>query len=437
MPESMRRLLIVSPHFPPSNTADSQRVRMLLPFFSENGWEATVLAVKPEQVAAPLDPWLEEGLPVDIEISRVNALSLKWQRVPGLGSLDLRAIPAMKRNGDALLVSKSFDLAYFSTTVFGVHVLGPYWKKKFGLPFVMDYQDPWVSDYYSKHPEIVPPGGRLKFAITQWLARKYEPRVLKECAGITSVSPDYPKNLKIRYSQIAELKSQVLPFPASIRDLDRIDEQTGDAFNQTKCGECINWVYVGRGGKDMQTAVSSLFKAVSDWRKGQSKEAGNLRIHFVGTSYAPAGQGEQTIMPLAEKYGLVDIVTEVTDRIPYSEMLRYLKNADALIVPGSDDPAYTASKIYPYLMARKPLLAVFHENSSVVNLIKSVGGGKVVTFSSGVSLEELAKKIRYEWLESYAYKKAVPLDSDGFKPFTNQVSTNQLCKFFNRVLAKE
>ena len=149
----MRRVLIVSPHFPPVNTADMQRVRMLLPFLKLNGWLAEVLTVSPEQIASPRDPWLLQGIPDDIPVHEAKALGLAWSRIPGLGSLGFRATRALAKTGDALLAEKKFDLIYFSTTVFPVHKLGPRWKKKFGVPFVMDYQDPWVNDYYREHPE--------------------------------------------------------------------------------------------------------------------------------------------------------------------------------------------------------------------------------------------------------------------------------------------
>jgi len=41
----MKRVLIVSPNFPPINAPDMQRVRMSLPFYRDNGWEPVVLAV--------------------------------------------------------------------------------------------------------------------------------------------------------------------------------------------------------------------------------------------------------------------------------------------------------------------------------------------------------------------------------------------------------
>ena len=42
---------------------------------------------------------------------------------------------------------------------------------------------------------------------------------------------------------------------------------------------------------------------------------------------------------------------------------------DALFMPGSDDPAYTASKIYPYLLTRKPLLAIFNAESPALAVL--------------------------------------------------------------------
>ncbi len=58
-----RRVLIVSPHFPPVNAPDHQRVRMSLPYLYENGWEAHVLAVDPRFVAGFLDPYLLQTIP--------------------------------------------------------------------------------------------------------------------------------------------------------------------------------------------------------------------------------------------------------------------------------------------------------------------------------------------------------------------------------------
>ncbi|MEO7931663.1 MAG: hypothetical protein ABIT76_00745 [Chthoniobacterales bacterium] len=466
------RLLIVSPHFPPSNAADMQRVRLLLPYLREQGIE--VLSVEPDQVAAPQDPWLAAGLPTNVVVHRVKALDLKWGKVPGLGMLSFRAIGALRRRGDELLERNveggkrkaRFDLVYFSTTQFGLHVLGPRWKRKFGVPFMMDYQDPWVSDYYRDHPEVTPPGGRLKYGIASWLNRRQEPKVLRECSGITSVSPAYPQQLAKRYPwlrvedcgkvesrrsrvetekspqrvakhAIHRLPSLTIPFPGDERDFDRVKAENIKQEVFDPSDGLIHWVYVGVCPSSMLFSVRSMFaalavrKAESDRQKLKMEK---LRLHFIGTSYAAAGTGVKIVEPLAAEYGLSKWVYESTDRIPYSETLRCLLDADALIVPGSDDPGYTASKIYPYLLARKPLLAVFHEQSSVVPLIRKVAGGSVVTFASGENVETIAARILQQVEIRDGRLPQISLNEVAFQPFTAEAQAKQLADFWKHCL---
>src|SRR5260221_13717689 len=76
-----------------------------------------------------------------------------------------------------------------------------------------------------------------------------------------------------------------------------------------------------------------------------------------------------TLLPLAKKYEFNEMVVEITSRISYYYTLITLQKADALFIPGSDDPKYTASKIYPYLLTNKPLLTIFNKDSSAVKVI--------------------------------------------------------------------
>ncbi len=412
------------------------RVRMLLPFLRENGWQAQILAVSPDQVAAPVDPWLAAGLPADVPVHRVNALGLGWSRIPGLGTLGLRALPALAMAGDRLLAPGGFDLVYFSTTVFEVHILGPRWKRKFGVPFVMDYQDPWINDYYSEHPDIAPPGGRLKYALARALHRWMEPRVLRQCAGITSVSPEYPKQLARRYPWFKGVAYLVQAFPGAKRDFDRLHDantNSSKARNDFSDG-FLHWVYAGRGGADMVKAMRGIFMCLRDHAPEKLKQ--RLKLHLIGTSYAPAGEGTKSLAPLATEFGLSHLVEEVPSRIPYSETLAILRQADALIVPGSDDPAYTASKIYPYLLAGRPLLAVFHENSTVVELIRKVRGAVCVAFTNDDAEAAVAARIADQWLSQERYREVLPLDEIAFQPYTDRGCAAELTSFFGSCVVR-
>src|SRR5260221_72781 len=137
----------------------------------------------------------------------------------------------------------------------------------------------------------------------------------------------------------------------------------------------------------MGFALRAFFKALAAMVHKQPGLRQSLRLHFVGTDYAPAERAQKSVEPLAAEFGVADLVSEQPQRIPYFQALQCLLDADALIVPGSDDPGYTASKLYPYILARKPLLAVFHESSSVVSVLRATNAGTVVTFASEENLD--------------------------------------------------
>ena len=100
----MRRVLVISPHFPPVNAPDHQRVRMALPYLRELGWEATVLAVDPAEVdGLPREPLLQQTIPADVEIIRCGAAPLAIAGRIGMRTLGLRAYPYVARVGARLL----------------------------------------------------------------------------------------------------------------------------------------------------------------------------------------------------------------------------------------------------------------------------------------------------------------------------------------------
>ena len=138
----MKKVLIISPYFPPSNTADIQRVRMSLPYFRDFGWEAEVVTIDPRHSDMIKDPLLSLSINTDIKVHYVSAFSKSLTYKLGLGSIALRSLWFYRKKVDEILKLQPFDLIYFSTTQFPVCILGAYWKKKFKVPYVIDMQDP-------------------------------------------------------------------------------------------------------------------------------------------------------------------------------------------------------------------------------------------------------------------------------------------------------
>ena len=67
-PPPMRRVLIVSPHFPPLNAPDHQRVRMSLPHYAACGWEPVVLCVARVRQVGVMEAELAATVPPDVRV---------------------------------------------------------------------------------------------------------------------------------------------------------------------------------------------------------------------------------------------------------------------------------------------------------------------------------------------------------------------------------
>ncbi len=425
----MKRVLIISPYFPPSNAADMQRIRTSLPYFKQFGWDAEVVTVDESYSEMVKDPLLMQSLPVDLKIHKVKALSKTLTAKVGLGSLGLRSFWYYRKKVNQLLKAEKYDLIYFSTTQFPVCILGAYWKKRFGVPYVIDMQDPWHSEYYQDKPkEQRPPKYWFSYRMHKYL----EPIAMKQVGGLISVSAGYINELRARYAWLTDTPAATITFGAFEPDL-KIATDNQHKFEPLLQKGFISIVYVGRGGLDMHKAIAPVFEALKDSLANQPELFGRLKFYFIGTSYAPAGQGAATITPLAEKYGVGNNVIELPGRISYYHSLATLLQADALFIPGSDDPQYSASKIYPYLLTQKTLLAIFNENSNAVNSLNECADDAVVlTFGTEASRPE---NVLQPLFENWAKGIFTPIRlKQEFENYSAKGLTAKQIELFNKVI---
>ena len=431
-----RKVLIISPHFPPINAPDHQRVRMSLHLFRQFGWLPYVLTVHPRYVEGVHEPLLELSVPESVEVVRTRALPVEYTGRVGLRALALRCLPFLYRAGARIIREEKIDLVYFSTTAFPVMSLGRIWQRRYQVPYVLDFQDPWLSDYYDTRAGANPPGGLLKYTSSQFLARLLEPYSLRKASHTISASPSYPQVLLNRYPWLTADQFTVLPFGATETDFQLVrDKHIRQSIFDPKDGN-RHWVYVGRGGADMAFALRALFHALGKVRREEAERFKNVRLHFIGTDYAPGKRARKTVEPVAAECGVADVVSEHPHRIPYFEALRCLLDAEALLVTGSDDPSYTASKMYPYILARKPLLAIFHAESSVVALLHLTKAGEIVTFRNGDTIDNIADTIYDVWFRDHSPRTPIT-DWAAFDPFTATEMTRQQCEIFNQCIASK
>ena len=426
----MKKVLIVTPNWPPVSYPDMHRVRMALPYFEEFGWEPVILTINPDEQQGIKDPMLCLTVPSWVRTRQAGCLPLALTKWFGIRSVGLRSHFHLAASGSAIIRELDPELVFFSTTMFTVTTLGRYWKKRHGVPYVVDFQDPWLAEDSRRRATT---DRDWKYWASQSLAKRLEPFTLRQTTHVVSVSPAYPAMLRARYPWLRQDQFTVLPFGAAERDFDLLRQtpvkQTVFAAGDGK----RHWVYVGRGGADMAFALRALFTAVRRQVDVRPELRSQLRIHFIGTDYAP-DRAKQTVAPLAAEAGIQEMVTERTARLPYFQALQCLLDASALVVPGSDDPGYTASKLFPYILARRPLLAIFNEQSSVVDTLRRTAAGMVVPFNPADTSETLAERlIATGWLAQPAAPSAT--NWSAFERYSAREMTATLCRVFDRCVS--
>jgi hypothetical protein len=356
---------MVSPHFPPDSSAASHRVRLLAPHLEDAGWKPTIVTMTPDAYEGTLDPRLAAMVPASLDVVRCRPWNARWTRTVGIGDLGLRAFNALRRTCAALLAREHYDVLF--VTVYPVYpaLLGPLLKRRFPVRFVLDYQDPWVGNWGVTVGGG--PGGAvdLRSRASRRLGQLLEPIAVRAADAITAVSArTYEEVLaRIQASPICA----TLPLGWEPRDFEKVP--AANPFFDPADGH-VNLCYVGTLLPTGFGTLQALLTAARALRDREPALYARLKLWFIGTSNQSSGDATPRVLPMARTIGVEDVVREAPLRVGYVEALAVLRQASGILLLGSSERHYTASKLYPALLARRPLLALYHQESSVVNILR-------------------------------------------------------------------
>jgi hypothetical protein len=429
-----KTVLIVGPDFTPSSYPPALRIRFFAQHLREFGWEPIVLAAYPRYYEWSVDPENEKLLPADLEVIRTRALPARLTRRIGVGDLGIRSLWYHWRALSRLCRQRKVDLIFIPVPPNPTMVLGRLAHARFGIPYVIDYIDPVVTDYYWDLPRSQRPP---KHAMAYALARLMEPFALKHVSQLVGVDTSYTAGAFARYNWLAGVEATGIPYGGEPADFQYLRQHPrANRFFDKNDGR-LHVSYVGRGGVDILPALQAVFEAVKLGLQRWPELFNRLRLHFVGTTYAPDAAGQYQMLPAAKDAGIESLVDEHPGRVPYLDAMQILLDSHALLVLGSESAHYTASKIFPYILADRPLLAVFHEESSVVRILRETQAGDVITFREARSLGEKVNQIAtslHEILSRPGSSKP-PTRWEAFDPYTARAMTSRLAQVFDKAFA--
>jgi hypothetical protein len=183
----------------------------------------------------------------------------------------------------------------------------------------------------------------------------------------------------------------------------------------------------------MIPVLEVLLHVLVDLKELEPQLASTLQLYFVGTDYAPAGRSSKRVEPAAQSLGLLDMVHEYPQRLPYFETLSLYEQSDAVLLIGSSSADYTSSKLFNCIMSKKPILALFHRRSLVAEIAREFPNVFLATFEESPTEPQFHEQVSkgVEWL--HAPKFDVSIIDAKLKPWSAEELTRKQCAIFDQV----
>lgn len=383
---SARRLLWLAWFFPPIGGGGCQRTLKLVRYLEPLGWRSVVVTARDPDYWI-LDPTLCEEIPGGAEVIRVRALTA--QRLLALvrgagaaveerqGARRPGVFRALRRAQSWVMIPDGYvgwarsagrvaarrigaggiDALWTTSSPESAHVAGLALKRRFGLPWVADFRDPWV--------------GRVTYAPpSRWHDRRHralEADVVAAADRVTVVSEAMAALYRDRYPGLPADRFEVLPNGVDSDDWVRAEAGRFASVEEDAARDRGRFVLLHAGQLAHRPTARTLLEGARRAIEAEPALGPMLRIRFLGGNEEIAA-GD----PLLRALG--DVVTLDPSR-PHLEALAAMRRADALVLLGhggrADALLYTG-KIYEYLTSRRTVLAVL-DPGPAAELLRSAG----------------------------------------------------------------
>ncbi len=394
-----RRLLLISPYFPPANIIGAKRaVNLVQGIHDTDGWDVVVLASKPfKEIDANKALSLPEGVNVNYGFESFLRPFVKFlvkliftpdhskekseqrrakKRTSGNNKPPKKKlsytpfdqylwdVPGALRNGKKIIKKFKPDVIWVNADPWSGLLVGHILSKRTGIPWVVDMRDPWTVF----HKKML---NRPK--LTRKIIYHYERLFLESCGNAIF-------NSKNAYNAYLNVYG---------KEINKKFTFIRNAFNESlfeNGSKLADKKFVFGYFGSFRSFVSSekVLEAFASFvRKNQlsSDEVGLIVNGSVDSQFWDSLDSSE----------ISDYVT-INEEVSVSETLSLLRSWDVLLMMVSPDYKWMIpAKLYDYLIAQKPIIAISN-NEEVNEIITETQSGTAVSFEHIDAIAEVFSK---------------------------------------------
>ncbi len=344
------KLLFVTQYFPPAAGSGVLRGAKFVKYLLREGWEIEVVTIDPSAY-----PDRDESMLADVAGARVSTATLA--RIPGVHHVVLRALPSIRR-----LLSQR--IRRFRPDVVLATAPDLHWAavasaaRRHRVPLVLDYPDPWTilpEDFRLWRPTDL--RSRLKWAIAPGVERRIIARARAATFATEPILDEYARRVP-RLMQIGRVMSN------------GFDPEDFDGVSARPPADRIVVSHIGSFGGPRSPLPAA--RAVRHAVDALGLAPGSVELALVG---AGAEKSRGALESL-----LGDVQLRLTGWVPHRRAIGEMSSASVLWL---DAMVYLRSaatgKLYEYLAAGRPIMALAHRRSPAAELVSRFDAGRVVS----------------------------------------------------------
>ena len=412
---------MVAFHFPPyRGSSGLQRTLRFAQHLPQFGWRPIVLSVHPRAYEATAEVSGNELSP-DLTVYRAFGLDAATQlsifgRYPAALALPDRwtswrlwAVPKAQR----IIRAERVQAIWSTFPIATAHDIGLRLARSTGLPWIAEFRDPmWQSDW--------PPEPKANAA---W--RELEMRIFTTARRAVFTAPGSTEIYARRFPDFDSSKLVLIENGYDEETFRRAEDSLSPVTPASARGRPITLLHSGiiyRSERD----PSQLFAALASLKSKGVLSSRTLRILL------RASGTEVDFRTELGRWGIDDIV-QVEGAVDYLAALREMLTADGLLLlQAANSNMQIPAKLYEYLRAGRPILALTDPSGDTARTLMGAGAGRVARIDSAADIEAVLPA----FLADVAAGTAPVASADTVARYSREASCAQLARLLDEVAAE-
>ena len=275
---------------------------------------------------------------------------------------------SLKRTGKRLVQKEHYDFIASLSFPLSAQLVGQYISKKFNLPWISIFYDPWTDNLYRHQTKN----------FMKKLDAYYEKMVANKADAIIHTNKYIASIWEKRYGSDVNNKIHILPFCYS----KNMTENVSSPQKEHKERIVISYI----GNRFAQRDLKDVITATKQLRDSGLKEIERLQFCIIGKPYEPDEA-------LVKKYNLSSLFV-FHDAISGDALNDYYNSSDFFLVidAAAERNIFFPSKLMDYFYFRKPIIGITPSAGVTSDLLRDSGN---IAIPSGdiETLTEIIKQI--------------------------------------------